>query len=315
MGGGDDIALARYKWRFGPTGTPQVNTLQRIKNKITGVIAAPTEPEAAADFLMGRVFDLEKREIVELPGYKMFVMPDDHIGGVIAATKEYEPHVTRALRSTLARGHTFLDVGANIGFFSMMAASIVGSTGHVYSIEPNPQNVQLILESARTNGFEAVTLFPVAASDKYSILGMYNRGSNGGVITEKMRTAEVPIWPPNPSFYAQAVKIDDILSHVGRIDVVKIDIEAHEPEAMRGMTTLMARHRPIIFTEFHPWALSKMTEAPPVDYLHQVVSLGYRLSIITMAGEPIPTTPSEVMKRWASQARELDHFDLVATPS
>jgi FkbM family methyltransferase len=265
----------------------------------------------------GRIFDLSKKVIVQLDEFKLYVMLDDHLGQGISTTKKYEPNVTSAMRPSIKPGDTFLDIGANIGYFTMMAAFVVGAAGKVIAVEPNPQNVQLICESAKANGLTNVSVYPLAASDRTAILEFFNHGSNGGVITETMRRTAEPLWVEltNCHFFSQSVLLDDMLSTLDRLDVVKIDIEAHEPEALRGMTGLISKHRPIIFTEFHPWALSRMSEAPPDDYLRQVISLGYSFSILDRDGSVVhAVTPDDIMTRWRAQEDGKIHFDLCATP-
>lgn len=265
----------------------------------------------------GRIFDLTRRTLVELHGFKLFVMLDDHLGRAIYTEKIHETNVTKAVRAALKPGDTFLDIGANIGYFTMLGASIVGAAGRVIAVEPNPQNVQLIFGSAKENRLTNVSVYPVAASDQTSILALFNQGSNGGVITETMRRVREPLWEglTDRPFLAQAVRLDDVLAKLDKLDVVKIDIEAHEPQALRGMAGLIERHRPTIFTEFHPWALQRMSEFPPDDYLRSIRSLGYSIAILARDGSVVSgCSPDEIMSRWRAQDDAKVHFDLIATP-
>ncbi len=78
-------------------------------------------------------------------------------------TKTYEPHVTNLVKGILKEGGVFLDVGANIGYFTMLAASLVKANGKVIAIEPNPQNLQLIYSSLLENHLSNVAIYPYAA--------------------------------------------------------------------------------------------------------------------------------------------------------
>ncbi|MBL0163549.1 MAG: DUF4214 domain-containing protein [Xanthomonadales bacterium] len=78
-------------------------------------------------------------------GYSLFIRSSDRdIGSAIEKGVSYEPHVSALLKRQLSRGDTFLDIGANIGYFTMMAAKLVGSHGKVIAIEPMDKNLQLI---------------------------------------------------------------------------------------------------------------------------------------------------------------------------
>ncbi len=93
---------------------------------------------------------------IKLDGYSLFVRSSDRdIGSAIAKGVSYEPHVSALLRRELARGDTFLDVGANIGYFTMMAANLVGPSGKVVAVEPMDKNLQLLYLGIEKNGFSA----------------------------------------------------------------------------------------------------------------------------------------------------------------
>ncbi len=134
--------------------------------------------------MWGRVFDLQKRRFVELGGYGIYVMPDDYIGSSILDTKSYESHVTALISNLLQKGDVFLDLGANIGYFSLLASFLLGNSGKVIVFEPNPQNLQLIYASILKNKVSNITVYPYAASDSESILRFTTVGSNGGVVTD-----------------------------------------------------------------------------------------------------------------------------------
>jgi hypothetical protein len=101
------------------------------------------------------------RVLVELPEFKIYAMTNDSaVGQTIITTKNYEPHVTDAIVKHLKPGDVFLDIGANIGYFTLLAASIVQDGGKVISFEPNPQNLQLLYSSIVENPFDNITIYP-----------------------------------------------------------------------------------------------------------------------------------------------------------
>src|SRR5262245_33163632 len=101
--------------------------------------------------MKARVFDLRQKRLVRLDDFGLYVMPNDYIGAHIDVHHSYEEHVTSVIRNELREGSIFLDLGANIGYFSMLACSLVKETGKVIAFEPNPQNLQLIYESKLHN--------------------------------------------------------------------------------------------------------------------------------------------------------------------
>jgi FkbM family methyltransferase len=261
-----------------------------------------------ASQMLGRVFDLRKKQLVELDGFGLYVMPNDYIGASLISARHYEPHVTRILRDELREGSVFLDLGANIGYFSMLASALVKDAGKVIAFEPNPQNLQLIYESKLHNSFANLTVFPYAVSDRSEILRFTTVGSNGGIVGRHS------VFQTH-FLLVQSAVLDQVLSSEPRIDLVKMDIEAHEPAALRGMDGLLRRHRPKLITEFHPWAIRMNSIDPPEDYLRQLEALDYRLSVILPDGE-LASMPSRaaVMDYWAGLRSETANIDLLAEP-
>ena len=102
----------------------------------------------------------------------------------------HEPHLTNFMRENIRPGMTVVDIGANIGAHTMLAASIVGNDGRVLAFEPNSENCRMILLSLAENGFESnVSLFPMALSDKADALFFSPAvGSNGILLPSKAET-------------------------------------------------------------------------------------------------------------------------------
>jgi FkbM family methyltransferase len=253
------------------------------------------------------LFGLKEKVWVELESHALYVMPRDYIGSAILQTKSHEPHVTKLIERELKRGDVFLDIGANLGFFTMLASRIVGDGGKVISFEPNPLNLQLIYASILRNAARNVRIHPYAASDTSGILRFLTVGSNGGVINEDDKR--------DTSMLVQAVILDGFLKEERRIDLVKLDIEGHEISALKGMADLIRQHQPKIITEFHPWAMELNQLGEPGEYLDFLFGLNYKVAIIKDKGELIDvSSPSEVMEYRSSLGDERIHMDLFARP-
>jgi FkbM family methyltransferase len=204
---------------------------------------------------------------VSLSGYCLFVSPEDReISAAIASNQAYEPYVESVLRRLLKPGDTFLDVGANIGYFTALGASLVGSAGRVLAFEPLDKNVQLIYATLWENRFENVTVFPFAASSDVRLVAMSSSefSSNAGVVDRTIGQKRTRV-------IAQSQRIDDLLATTNRIDVIKFDIEGHEMYAWRGGAKLLAKHRPHVLTEFHPKCIRENTDIDPAAYLRTLL--------------------------------------------
>ncbi len=250
--------------------------------------------------------------LVELPDFRIYVrLNDNFIGAVIAREKRYEPHVTRVLTGLLSAGQTFVDVGANIGYFSLLAASRIGETGQVIAFEPNPVNCDLLRRSIAENGFEdVIALHPMAVAESKQTIHFSTAGvdSNGRVINPAEAAAEVVALPT-----VEAVALDEALAGVERLDVMKLDVEGAEARAWRGMQAVLARHSPVLLFEFSPTLLERTSEVDPAAFLEEV-SRQYDLFIIspegTTADKPDPV--ARVLEQHAASG--LTHLDLLARP-
>jgi len=275
------------------------NMVVRVINYSNTITMSPSKQ-------WGRIFDLNQKKLVVMDGFKMFVMGNDYIGHSILKSKSYEPHVTSVVKRLLKEGDVFLDIGANVGYFTMLASSLVKSSGKVIAFEPNPQNLQLIYSSMFESNTANVDIYPYAVSDKKAILKFTTVGSNGGVVTESAKVQQY-------YFLVPAVVTDEVLGNEEKINLIKIDIEAHEPYAIRGMEKLIKRLKPKIITEFHPWAMKINNLEPPEAYLKQLFDLGYQISIIETSGKLLKVARAEdILDYWCLLNLETAHLDLLA---
>ncbi|MBP6469996.1 MAG: FkbM family methyltransferase [Chloroflexi bacterium] len=255
---------------------------------------------------------LEERnrpQLVKLADFSMYVRLNDHfVGATIARELTYEPYVTEEFRHLLRPGMTFLDVGANIGYFTLLAARLVQESGHVYAFEPNPGNCVSLRQSLTENGFNHVTLFQNAAAEKAQTLIFSGGGadSNGRIINESEPMAQEFALPR-----VEAVVLDDVLADVARIDVVKMDIEGAEPRAWEGMQQLIAKHRPVLVMEFAPDLIRVTSGADPAAFM-DAIQTQYDVYVLARNGQK-SAAPQDTAAIMAAQAASgIGHVDVVA---
>jgi FkbM family methyltransferase len=182
---------------------------------------------------------------VEVAGYQLIVPRGDaNIGEVILATGEYEPRVCAVLDAVLKPGETFVDVGANIGYLTLVGAARVGPTGRVVAIEASPFNVHHLAGTLHRNNLSQVSLLPVAASDAVGILRLDAGASNAKV-------AQAADFDPHAA-WVPAHPLDQLLAHLDRLDVLKVDVEGHEAAVLAGARAILARFSPVILLELSP---------------------------------------------------------------
>jgi FkbM family methyltransferase len=256
--------------------------------------------------------DTLDRALVEFDGYVMYVPPHDiEVGQHIFATGIYEPDVTAAISSCLKPGMAFIDIGANIGYFALMAAHLVGNTGLVFAFEPSQTNVRFIAASARQNRYHHLRVYPFALADVDALLAYNSMGSNG--VIDRLANAEQAFRAQNLVY---GTRLDSLLGTIDRIDVVKIDVEGAEYLALKGAHETLQRHRPLIFSEFSPYALENVSGVSGPDYLrHLTEDLSYSVSVLAPGGTLLDRGDDVDGIMADFESTGTDHIDLVARPN
>lgn len=147
----------------------------------------------------------------------------------------------------LVPGGVFVDVGANVGFFSLLAAQAVGVTGSVLAIEPVPSNVRQIEINAAANGFANISVVEAAASSTSGTTTLLLAEHPGGAVVASAGT------PPDlaGSLEVRTVTVDELVKS-GELrppTVIKIDVEGAEVDALKGMGETLREHRPVVVCE------------------------------------------------------------------
>lgn len=252
---------------------------------------------------------------VDLGGYTVCVQRrDTDFAQGILATHDYEPHVRRAVRERLRDGDVMVDVGANVGCITLMAAGLVGQRGRVAAVEPNPDNLQMLYAGMVLNGFGNVRVFPYAASDRPGVVSLTGGTSNTNVVSAQD--------PERLSVYAQAVALDDVLASLPRLDLVKMDVEGHEPKAFEGFSRAIERYRPALVVEFNPRCLVDLEHYDPAAFLDRILAVYPCVRAISPFGDDQWfARPGDLIDYWERRNREVTaagllpdrllHFDLI----
>lgn len=236
--------------------------------------------------------------VVESHGQKLFINPGDMGMGraFLLSHGDWEETESRIFSSSLKPGMTFVDVGANIGYYTLLAARLVGSQGRVFAFEPCPGNFQLLQRSVRANGHTNVTLVPKAVSDHSGLaILQLDQNSSGGHSLSGFRGGA-------RSIDVETISLDEYFAgYAGAIDVVKTDTEGADPAVFRGMRGLLERNPGLVlFTEFYPRAIQGMGYLPE-GYLRDLTACGLCVySIDEDSGEIEPLESARVSQFIAS---------------
>ena len=205
--------------------------------------------------VMALLRPFKERSVVDVNGHRLFVDENDYLG--LTIMRVYEPDVTAFLHRIVKPGDRLVDVGANIGYFTVLMAKLAGPHGKVMAFEPEPSNFDLLTTNVRCNGYANVELRRAAVSDLAGettlFLSEENPGDHRlGVDTDRSRLI-VP-----------ACTLDVELAGSWRpLRLVKIDTQGSEFAVLRGAARLLSESQHLtIVLEYSPSDLERAREEP-----------------------------------------------------
>ena len=189
------------------------------------------------------------------PGFKINVSMNEWIGSHIAFERTYEPGLAKLLENLLTKHSHFVDVGANIGFFSLLAACKISEQGRVSAIEANPQTAQLLRDNIELNSYtDRIDVYEIAAWSKPETL-QFNIPPTGKSGEASIRELE----NCSSTCEVTAAALDDIIPYTKHpVTAIKFDVEGAELEAIKGASKIIGEQRPVIFLELSPNFLSQL---------------------------------------------------------
>ncbi len=222
----------------------------------------------------------------------------DWLGQYVYLTGVYEPPTAHVISTLLSPGDTFIDVGANSGFFTLLASRRVGPTGRVLSFEPLPSMRGRITENLALNRMENVALHDVALSNSVGEVTFYE-GPQGHKGISSMR----PIEEPSATLKISTMPLDDLT--VPSVKLIKIDVEGAEQLVVQGMSNLIARHHPILIIEITDQYLKPFGHSAQ-GLSDSLCGFGYRMYKIT---------PKGLIETFPDRAADEDQYNALFSQS
>lgn len=244
--------------------------------------------------------------VIDVQGNKMYIDVNDPHPNMRKTFQAYgmnlvhEEETTALFKKLVKPGDVVLDLGANIGYFTMLAARLVGPTGKVFSFEPEPANFRYLSKNIEINGFGNALASQVAVADKPGKTRLFVCSYDSGHHTinqaegiEAYRRGRKSVVT---SIDIDTVSIDEFLrGKTDRVDIIKMDVEGAEALALAGMKETLARNRDVkVFLEYFPLLMRKMHTSPEAyaeslltDFGFSMYAIGQDYSMKGVSGDPI----------------------------
>lgn len=241
--------------------------------------------------VMMRRLGIQRQVQVQLSGGRVFrgVLPEA-VTTSVWRKGVHDEDTTMMLRGLLDEGDTFVDVGAHFGYFSLLAADLVGTSGRVICLEPMPEAFAYLKRNTAGLGGEVV-LHNSAAWDRRVTLDFADAGVVNSSLNSAFAFRERTLTRVDPvQVEVQACPLDEVLADIGPVHGIKVDAESAELNVLRGAASVLKAHRPWVVVELGDLnADERVTTHPPASEQIQrlMTDLGYRAHTVT-GGRVLP---------------------------
>ena len=203
--------------------------------------------------------------------------------------------ITRVFEAVLRPGDCILDVGANVGYFSVAGSRLVGNKGEVHAFEASPL-LKSRLGIVQNNPNRNITVYNLAVTDGEGEL-TFNCVISGHSGKSSIRDVVDAATKP---FSVRTISLDSLLPNLSRVRLIKLDIEGAEMMALKGATRLIRRDRPLLIIEVSDRFLQSLGSSA-AELLAFLRAFDYELFRIGEYIEPLVTVPK-------------DQWDILAAP-
>jgi FkbM family methyltransferase len=208
-----------------------------------------------------------------MPGKFLYVRAED--GGVahqLIMYREYEPYESKLVREYLKPGMTVYNIGANLGYYALLASECVGPSGEVLAFEPALENLELLRRTVAEDGCTNVEIFPMAVSEEAGVANLAISTTNSG----DHRLTEIE---GRNHIEVNVTSVDAFMvgGHPGP-DAIIMDVQGAELDVLRGAKSLLDSKAPLVlFTEFWPGGLDERHPNGAREMLELLERMGFQL--------------------------------------
>jgi FkbM family methyltransferase len=260
------------------TGVSQVYPLNRV-----------------ADFVFARLKD----NVAVVDGRTMHLDAGDSLG--LSVYGFFEPAETELAKRLVGAGDVVVDIGANIGYFSLLFAECAGSSGKVYAFEPHPESHALLQKNIAVNGITNIVSEAKAVGAKSGRIQLYESETDNvdhATYAGDTRSRAIDVAQVSLDDYFRDQDID--------IRLIKMDVQGAEPTVLAGMEKTLAKHPSIrIISEFWPYGMDRAGHCP-ATFLARLAEFGFMMhEIQDRGGVPECVEPAQLLERYPVEGQRF----------
>jgi FkbM family methyltransferase len=223
--------------------------------------------------IISPVINIAKPEYLYIQNNKFYIDKwDGAVSQELILSGKWEEYETKLFKENIKSGDVVVDIGAHIGYYTLIAAAIVGKKGRVYAFEPNHKNFQILKKNVEENNYKNIVLINKAVS---------NRNKKGFLFLNSENTGDHRVFDSKDSRKVetiQTITLDKYFDNKEKeIHMLKMDIQGSEANAFQGGIKIIKKSKNIkIISEFQP-ALIKMSGMSAKKYLHLLRQVGFKI--------------------------------------
>lgn len=192
--------------------------------------------------VMSRILP-ESSKLVTVNELKMKVLSEGHVEDIsteLLFKGVHEPMTTKVFKKILKHGDAVVDIGANIGYFTLLSSKLVGWHGIVHAFEPSPNNMNTLIHNIKLNKLDNIQLYEIAASNKSGRMTFYTSS------TESARHSLIETKEHDNNITVEVNKLDDVLGGNFNVSLLKTDTEGNELAVLQGAEKIIINSQDIV---------------------------------------------------------------------
>jgi len=283
--------LARFLSRIGLVRIPGASKLYHL------LYTKFIKPKGAAALVL-----------LNIQGNKMYVDAGQRIGDELLMDGVFEKYETELFKKMAQDGKVVVDIGANIGYYTLIAAKLVGSKGTVYAFEPEPSNYKLLYKNIQANGYTNIIAVQKAVSKTNGKTKFYVDAAT----TDVSSFAKDNVLKHSKNLdclEVETITLDDFFERtVGddRIDLMKIDVEGAEELVVDGAERVLRNNSLKILMEFMPDQLRNVG-TDPLQLLYKLQNYGFEIRLLNNRKQVLePVENTEELCRTVESRRKAE---------
>jgi len=239
-------------------------------------------------------------EYIKIDGQKLYLDKEDSL--LLSTRKDsYDKFEIECLKQIIKKGDIVVDLGANIGYYTLILAQLVGELGHVYAFEPEPSNFELLSKNVKENNHNHVTLVQKAVSDKNSKINLYVSKRN--FASHRIFDGE----DKRESIEIDVITLDEYFKNFEKpIKFIKMDVEGAEGATLLGASKIIKNSKNlVIMMEYFPKWIKKFGDIPE-EILKSLIEKQFKLFNINQENKKLePIVLTNFIEEYNEQKKKL----------